>query len=136
MIKSLSEGIPLYLFKCTLLMIIACNGTFGTPAFAQPKLSLNEIKVELNGSFMIEEIFDIIETQTELSFSYHRNDISNSLRRVMDFSSQPNISIHSILTKLSEQEKLTFKRIDNTINVLKDNTLETPVVEEEIQPIE
>jgi TonB-dependent starch-binding outer membrane protein SusC len=136
MIRLLSGRMSISLIKYILISCMLCYSTIANASIAQPKISLSEIRLELNENFTIEEIFGIIETQTELSFSYHRNDIGNSLIQVMDFSSQPNQSIHSILTKISEQEKLTFKRIDNTINVLKDNTLETPVVDEEIHPIE
>ncbi|MFT7231840.1 MAG: hypothetical protein ACI8TA_001053, partial [Cyclobacteriaceae bacterium] len=135
MIKLISGKLQLRLMKFILFQFVILYGVLANTSSGQTKISLSEMKLEIEGRYSVDEIFKMIENQSELSFSYHKKDISSSLTEVMEFTSGGN-SIYNILLIISENEKLRFKRINNIINVLKDKTLTIPVVEEESYPIQ
>jgi len=110
------------------LTAYALNGQNGIP------LSLKTINLRANGSLKIEEIFKLIEKHSDFTFSYHKGDLGNSLNAVVWINPQES-NVYQALTAVSKAENLIFKWINNTINVLKDQSpseqIEAPNKKEE-----
>lgn len=136
MIKLISGDTLLFLMKYVLFQFIILYGVLASPSNGQSKATLSEIMLNIDGSHSVIDVFKIIEGQSELSFSYHKKDINQSLSEIIEFESTTTLSVFDVLLQVSKKEKLRFKRVNNIINVLKDNELTVPVVEEETYPIQ
>ncbi len=115
--KSLS--LYLRLMKIFLFHFILISAAFATTSTGQPNKNLQDVKIRIKGNYEIERLFKIIESKTELSFAYDRNDLSDALKKKVNISEDKEWSVKDLLLKVSELGELEFKRINNTINVLK-----------------
>ncbi len=103
----------LFLFQT--LTAFASIGQNGIPP------GLKTINLGATGSLKIEDIFKLIEKRSDFTFSYHKGDLGNSLDAVVWINPQES-NIYQALTAVSKAEKLIFKWVSNTINVLKDQS--------------
>lgn len=91
-------------------------------------VSLEEVYVSFEPSnTSIEEAFSKIENSTEFSFAYKKKIIRQAKKQYLklDFS---NKSVASVLRYISDNTGLSFKRVDETIHVVKEEA-ETELIE-------
>lgn len=123
------------LMKLIICQFLLFNFALANVSNGQKTISLKEIDLGVQGSHSVEEIFKIIEKKSPLSFSYHRNDLGNSLKAVVVITGS-NQNAHDALLTVSQAENLRFKRIDKVINVMKDEKLKEPIVEDSLYLIQ
>lgn len=107
-----------------ILTVYASNGQNGIPP------SLKNVNLGASGNLRVEDIFNLIENNSDFTFSYHQGDLGNSLEAVVWISPQEP-SMYQALTAVSKAENLLFKWINHTINVLKDQSTSEPLEAEE-----
>lgn len=86
---------------------------------------LKTIALGSTGSLKVEDIFKLIEKHSGFTFAYHKGDLGKSLNAVVWISPQE-ANAYQALVAVSKAEKLTYKRINNTINVLKSQSSSEP----------
>ncbi len=92
-------------------------------------LSINEIYIELHDRQMrVTEIFNEIEARSQFKFTYEENDIADEDRFTFDSERQ---SIYEILSKIARKTSLSFRRLNDVIDVsLTDRKSKSPPIEE------
>lgn len=133
MIKLLSGSLTLRLMKLILCQFLIITAAFATTLSGQNS-SLSDIKIELDKEYYsIEQLFKVIQKKTDLSFAYDRVDLKEALSRKINFSKDAQLTVETILLKISETTSIRFRRINNTINVLKYENLNggQRIIEEE-----
>ncbi|MEM9896352.1 MAG: carboxypeptidase-like regulatory domain-containing protein [Bacteroidota bacterium] len=134
MIKLRSADVIIRLMKLLFCQVLLINPVFAGDLQGQKNQSLREINLEVSDLVTVRELFEQIERQSNFSFSYHKNDLSQSLESKVKMSAKK-INAYQVLMDISKAEKLKFKRINNTINVIKDKSMTEPLVEEDLYPI-
>lgn len=115
--------------KLILCQFLILNFALAGVSNGQNSVSLRDISLSTNGSLSVNEIFKLIEKNSDLTFSYHRKDLGSSLDAQISLGTK-NQNAYQALLIISKAENLRFKRINQTINVLKDRSLSEPAVEE------
>lgn len=100
------------IFIIQILTAYASYGQNGIPSH------LKTIQLGASGSLKVEDIFKLIEKNSDFKFSYHKGDLGKSLNAVVWISPQES-NVYQALTAVSKAENLVFKGVNNTINVLK-----------------
>ncbi len=118
MIRFKSGTLYLRLMKLFLCHFLIISAALATPSSGQSNSTLDNIKIHINGNYEIERIFKIIESKTDLSFAFDRNDLREALKQKVVISEDTEKSVQDLLLKISKSGDLEFKRINNTINVL------------------
>jgi TonB-dependent starch-binding outer membrane protein SusC len=105
--------------SCGLLLALSLTWLGGLQAQDMSALAaLKTIPLEAPGSLTVRELFDVIEGQSSLTFSYHENDLGSVLGRSIRLD-EPLTNAYEALQRVAKAEGLTFKRLGNTVNVLK-----------------
>lgn len=134
MIKFKSGQLYLRLMKLILCQFLFISVAFANSSSGQSKVSLENTTLRLSGVYEIIDLFSAIEQETDLSFSYDRNDLKGELNKKVKLSGDVEWSVRNVLLRISEESDLRFKRINNTINVLKKDSQVNPnqkVIQEE-----
>ena len=94
------------------------NLAMASVSIGQNTLPLSAIKLGHSGEISVRALFRLIENESDLTFSYHAGDLGHSLDQkiVLATGSQ---NAEAALQLVSQTEGLQFKRLNNTINVLK-----------------
>lgn len=78
-----------------------------------------------SGSIQVEDVFKLVEKHSDFTFAYHKGDLGKSLNAVVWISPQEANAFQALMV-VAKAEKLVYKRINNTINVLKDQSFQDP----------
>ncbi|MEK6481804.1 TonB-dependent receptor [Catalinimonas sp. 4WD22] len=82
---------------------------------AQEVKSVREVYVTLKtNNYSVQEILDYVESETDFSFSYYKNEIDLSERIRINNLQQ---SVYDLLIDVSSKTELSFRQINNVINV-------------------
>jgi TonB-linked SusC/RagA family outer membrane protein len=130
MIKSYlnRRGVSKIWAKLPLCIILLCT-IFSGFALGQSEKSLHDVNLSAYDSMSIQKVFEVIENESEFSFSYHSSDLDTILTDIIDLSRLSERSAYQVLVFISDFENLSFKRNDKTINVFKDSSLDRPLIE-------
>lgn len=121
MIRSKSGDRALRMIKpvaCLLIFNLAMAGF----AIGQNTVSLKDVGLSTSGRISVRELFRLIEEASGLTFSYHERDLGGSLDREI-LLAPGNLNADQALQIVSKAENLRFKRFNNTINVMKGESL-------------
>jgi TonB-linked SusC/RagA family outer membrane protein len=99
---------------CLMVINLALTGA----ASGQISLALKDIQLETTGKLTVRELLSLIEKKSELTFSFHEKDLGASLNDEVVLDSRIQ-NAYQALQLVSRAEKLTFKQLNNTINVLR-----------------
>ncbi|HKK79030.1 MAG TPA: TonB-dependent receptor, partial [Phaeodactylibacter sp.] len=112
--------------------LLIFNLVLASASIGQNTPVLREVKLEKSGKLSVRALFQLIENQSELTFSYHAGDLGSTLDKEVLLSPDTQ-NAEAALQLLSQKEGLQFKRLNNTINVLKAPSLssDTPPPPEE-----
>jgi TonB-linked SusC/RagA family outer membrane protein len=107
-------------FGLLFIHTIFLSTLFASTGKGQDLLNAQEIfiSVELQQASLI-EVFNQIESKSEFTFSYEKKDIDENVK--IDLTSG-RVSVADILKEVSRVARLTFKQINNNINVRKANS--------------
>jgi len=130
MSRPTAQDIFIPLAKSMFSLFLLLNLYPASATIGQELKPLKRIQLQVEGRFLVSEIFRMIEKKSELNFSYHKGDLDGSLDAYI-LISQKESSAYEVLSLISREEQLRFKRINNTINVIKDRTLQGSMLEEE-----
>ena len=135
MVKLLSRQVFLRLMKLLLCQFLVISIAFANTTNGQSNGPLKDIHIGLSSQYTIESLFSHIESNTDLTFSYDRKDLKGALKTEITFKRGADYSVEEILLRVSELSGLRFKRINNTINVLKTTVEHQSNVIEEAYPL-
>jgi TonB-linked SusC/RagA family outer membrane protein len=130
-----SRRILLCLMRFAFFHFILLFGALASSSSGQ-SLALSDINPPIQGEYSVQEIFKIIEGQTDLFFSYHKNDIKQALIQNISLSTERNSNVYHVLLVVSKDANLRFKRIGNTVNVLRGSKTIAPIIEEQSRTIQ
>ncbi len=119
MIKLKSGQILLCLMRWVLCHFIILNVAFANTSSGQSKTSLKDIELDLRGQYTVLQIFEAVEENSDITFSYHKKDLGKSLGAIIQLDNKKN-SAHDVLQNISVKERLKFTQINNVVNVRKD----------------
>ncbi|WP_157638148.1 SusC/RagA family TonB-linked outer membrane protein [Flexithrix dorotheae] len=103
-----------YLFFGLVLQVCLSSILLANDSFGQK--SIDEVLVNLEvRNAKIQEIFSSIENQTNFEFGYAKKDIDKIKKKFTIENNRE--SLGNVLRYLSKESNLSFKRIDNVINV-------------------
>ncbi|HKL14513.1 MAG TPA: TonB-dependent receptor [Balneolaceae bacterium] len=122
------RGISINWLKLPLNIILLCT-IFSGFAYGQSDKSLHDVNLSAYDSMSIQEVFEIIEDESDFSFSYHSSDLDTILGDIIDLRGLSERSAYQVLVLISDLENLSFKRNDKTINVFQDTSLNKPLIE-------
>lgn len=118
----------------TIFQIVIAHIAMANTSKGQTEISLKEINLGATGNLQVKNIFKLIEKNSVFTFSYHKEDLGGSLEAMVFISPQETTAYHALLA-ISKAENLIFKRINKTINVLKDHSLSDAFVEEKFYQV-
>lgn len=98
--------------------LLIFNLTLVSASMGQRPIPLEGIELKTSGKLPVREIFRLIEEKSDLTFSYHAGDLGGALDEEI-FLSPADQNAEQALQLISKVGNLTFKRLNNTINVLK-----------------
>ncbi|MBD8491285.1 SusC/RagA family TonB-linked outer membrane protein [Echinicola sp. CAU 1574] len=98
------------IIQCFFLSSLLAGESKGQTSLEEVYISLSKEKVS------IEDIFAVIESETEFHFSYRKGDVKKK-RLHSSIDQKRDVSVGTVLRKISIDANLQFKRINNVIYV-------------------
>lgn len=102
------------------------------PILGQDTVPLKNISLDLVGEITVGDLFQTIEQNSDLTFSYHSKDLHQTLDKAITFDPGKQ-NVAEVLRLLSRMEHISYKRINNIISIAKETYSEpvsAPAVQE------
>ncbi|MCG8308451.1 MAG: SusC/RagA family TonB-linked outer membrane protein [Cytophagales bacterium] len=124
----------MYSFCILSIQMILCVSLLASgTSMGQNVQSIKEVEISISfKDKTIIGVFDQIESETGFAFVYLKNEIDKKLKLSGNYN---NTSLYELLTSLSRETGLRFRRVNNNINVKKQVNKRHPVIIEVIQDI-
>ncbi len=115
--QSLLKRILMYSFVGICTQILCCGLLFAANPSVAQKASMKEIPITMDlNTDDLQSVFSKIEAETGFNFVYTKKDLDRELRITATYK---NTSLYEMLLDIAKRSKLSFKRINENINVKK-----------------